>query len=111
MKNINMKTKEECLKEAEEMLNRPQELANYLHIPTQLKEGSLNQKPEVHPKLANYDHSLDINRLPALRAKYDYVEVEHFETDDAIMTSEPYDGIPPADIPNLSGVFDNLFGI
>ena len=108
-----MKTKDECIKEAEEMLNRPQELANYLHIPSALKKSELNETPSPHPRFATYDHSLEINRLPALRAKYDYVEPEHFtvEREETTLSTKPYENVPAADIPNLSGVFDNLFGV
>jgi len=101
------------IKEAEEMLNRSQNLSSYMYIPTQLKEGELNQTPTAHPKLANYDHSLEVNRLASLRAKYDYVEPEHtmVELSTVEMSTKPYESIDPAEVPNMNGIFDNVFGL
>ena len=38
-------------------------IAKAAGIPTQLKEGELDQKTEVHPRLQGYDHSLDMARI------------------------------------------------
>ena len=38
-------------------------LAEAAGIATQLKEGELDQKTEVHPNLRGYDHSLDMPRI------------------------------------------------
>lgn len=101
-------------KEARDILNRPQDFVHYMDIPTKLKEGELNQKTVSHEQLSKYDHSLETNRLPSLRAKYDYVEPEHTGTTDTSeieMTTDSYDNIDPADVPDLGGIFDDSFGI
>ena len=100
----------EWIKEAKDILNRPQDFIHYVDIPTQLTKDELNEKTISHPHLANYDHSLETNRLAALREKYDYVAPEPQIPDTIEMTTEHYDNIEPADI-NLNGIFDNLFGV
>ena len=102
----------ERVKEANDIVNRPQDFVHYVDIPTKLKEGELNQETEVHSQFANYDHSLEANRLPALRSKYDYVEPEPTtkEISEIEMTTDSYDNINPEDVPNLNGLFDNVFG-
>ena len=41
----------------------PPSLFKLLNLKTELKDGSLNQKTEPHPKLAGYDHSLEQVRM------------------------------------------------
>ena len=105
--------KDEWNKEAKEILNRPQDIVNHVNVPTKLKVGELDDKPRVHSHFANYDHSLEINRLTALREKYNYVEPEStqiMEIDHTDIPTEPIEDINPSDIPNLNGIFDNIFG-
>ena len=98
------------VKEAMEMLGRPQELNKYINIPTQLEDGELDEVAKPHSHFAGYDHSLEINRLPALREKYDYVEPEHAtDIDPQSFDTEQYENIDPKDVPNLNGIFDDLF--
>ena len=106
--------KNDRVKEAHDILSRPQELMHYMEIPTQLKAGELDQKTIPHKQLANYDHSLEMDRLQTLRSEYDYVEPEHTENTDSTdiqMSTELYENIDPAEVPNLNGLFDNVFGI
>lgn len=51
--------KEENFKKATSILQRSQDLKDYINIPSQIKSEELNEKPEVHPKFKNYDHSLE----------------------------------------------------
>lgn len=100
-------------KEAYDILNRPQDFIHHMDIPTKLKENELNEKPVTHEQLAKYDHSLETNRLPALRDKYDYIEPSITDTLDSVdqieMTTDSYDNIDPADVPDLGGIFNDVF--
>lgn len=106
----------ERIKEAQDMVHRPQNLIHYMAIPTQLKEEELNQITEAHEHFADYDHSLEMDRLPALRAKYDYIAPEMqtggtVEPSEIEMTTDSYDNIDPKDVPDLGGLFNDVFGI
>lgn len=54
--------KSENSKKAKQLILRSQNISDYANIPTRLKEGELNQKTVAHPKLKNYDHSLEMVR-------------------------------------------------
>lgn len=106
-KIINKKIIEHKIEAAKPILER-------LKIPTNITNGSLNEKTEVHSKLKNYDHSLEINRLSALREKYNYVEPEHDmvkDIDNIEMSTKEYENIHPENVPNLKGIFDDVFGL
>jgi len=101
----------EWIKEATEMLSRPQEIYNYTEIPTKISQGELDEKPESHPMFKDYDHSLEMDRLPSLRAKCDYVapETRYEDSSDFTMSTEAYENIDPKEVPNLNGLFDGVF--
>jgi hypothetical protein len=101
------------VEEAQEQLGRSQELAEYVTILTDLKKGDLNENAESHSQFANYDHSLEMDRLAKLREKYDYVPPENSNVDlsEMEMSTEPYENISPEEVPNLSGLFDDVFGL
>jgi hypothetical protein len=101
------------MQEAKEQLNRSQNISDYMIITTKLSANELNGTTNVHPQFSNYDHSLEANRLTALRAKYNYVEPKKAAIDlsEIEMSTEPYENIDPAEIPNLNGLFDDVFGI
>lgn len=104
---------DEWISESKSNLNRSQNCSDYINIPTKLKNGELNQKTEAHPSFANYDHSLESNRLTVLRDKYDYIEPEptYIDSSDMQINTEAYENVDPAEVPNLSGLFDNVFGL
>jgi len=102
------------IKKAKDIMNRPQDFVHHLNVLTQLEPGELDETPEVHEHFKGYDHSLEADRLALLRDRYGYVEPEHTEAQDVgeiQMTTEPYENIDPAEVPNLNGLFDNVFGI
>ena len=45
---------------------KDQSFKSTVNIPSKLKDGELNQKTESHPKLKNYDHSLEMGRSSKL---------------------------------------------
>ncbi len=96
-----MKTREEYINDAYAMLNRSQSISDYMDIPSNLKQLDITSKS--HPKFANYDHSLEMDRLSTLREKYDCLEPEHTQVQD-------YKNINPSEVPDLSGIFDNIYG-
>lgn len=53
---------------ASKMKNIP--ISHSMSIPTQIKDGELNNKPVSHPQFAKYDHSLEFDRTAIVRAKY-----------------------------------------
>jgi hypothetical protein len=50
---------EENLKKAMIEMSKSQNIRDHINIPSQIKTGELDQKPEVHPNLKGYDHSLE----------------------------------------------------
>ena len=56
-------------KKIRELIANPSpEISKSMNIPTNLKEGELNQKTESHPHFKNYDHSLDMKRKIGLKS-------------------------------------------
>lgn len=53
-------------KKAIEQISRNQNISSAMNIPSQLKEGQLNQKTIPHPQMANYDHSLELTFFPMM---------------------------------------------
>ena len=66
--------KYENTQKAIEVLSRNQNISKYTSIPTNIKEGELNQKTESHPNLKNYDHSLEKVRIKFRKDVDDGVE-------------------------------------
>lgn len=60
--NIAKKTEDEFQKSliAQHFKNTP--IKDSISIPTKLKEGSIDNKTQVHPQFQNYDHSLEQHR-------------------------------------------------
>ena len=56
-----------------------------LNIPTNIKEGELNQKSKSHPHFKNYDHSLEMKRNIGLKSGNPVINEEgEIEYDDGI---------------------------
>ena len=104
---------ENWIQESKKQIGRSQEIAEYLSILSNLKNGELDEKTQSHPHFENYDHSLEIDRLAKLREKYNYVPPKNNTVDlsQLEMSTEPYENIDPAEVPNLNGIFDNVFGL
>lgn len=101
------------VKEAQQMLNRSQDISDYMTILSNIESGKLDEKPNPHPNFANYDHSLEIDRLAQLREKYNYIEIEPTIvelSDMQLESSSICDHTDATYIPNLNGIFDNVFG-
>lgn len=64
------KMAEEFHKKAVLEMNKSQEIKSKMEIPTKIKKGELDQKTVPHPKMAAYDHSLELDRKSIVREKY-----------------------------------------
>jgi hypothetical protein len=74
MENAVADMQNENFRKGMEQLGRPQEISKNLSVPTQLKEGELDQKTESHPHFKNYDHSLEKMRRSFKSEDIDGVE-------------------------------------
>ena len=101
----------EAYKQAKQEAYTEHYIADYIDISTAIKKGSLDQITVEHPNLKGYDHSLEMNRLPSLREKYDYIAPEPSSVNikDTKMSTKPYENINPSKIPSMNGIFDNVF--
>jgi len=101
------------IKESTEDMSRSQEITDYMEILSNLKRGELDEQTQSHPQLEGYDHSLEMDRLAQLRGKYDYVAPEHDPLDmsEMKMSTEAYENIDPSEVPSMSGLFDDVFGL
>lgn len=103
----------EWIKKAKEQIHQDQSINKHMNIPSEITEDDINQKTTPHEKLANYDHSMEQNRLTNLREKYNYIEptTDSIDSPDAITNTEAYENIDPSEVPDLSGLFDGTFNI
>ena len=113
--SLRNKQQSDWVKESQQLLQRSQNISEYMTILSNLKSGEPDEKTEIHPNFSNYDHSLEMDRLDQLREKYNYVEIEQngsniVELSDMQIESTPIcEHKDTNDIPNLTGIFDNLF--
>jgi hypothetical protein len=84
--SIKQKT-EDNVRKAKEILSRDQNISKYTSIPSNIKEGDLNQKTQSHHNFKNYDHSLE-----KVRHKFTKVNVD--------------DGVEWGDGANDNGIID-----
>lgn len=63
MEQVLQEWKEQREKEATEQLHSNQSLFEALDLRTNIRKEDIEQKTEVHPKLQNYDHSLEKVRI------------------------------------------------
>jgi len=99
------------LEQAYELLGRSQSISDYVSVPTRITRDAIEQKTEAHANFKNYDHSLEINRLPKLREKYNYVEPESIIVEKEDIIIENTQEIEPSEVPNLSALFDDNFNL
>lgn len=88
-------------------------ISEHISIPTKIKQGDLDQHTEAHSHFQNYDHSFEKNRLSELREKYNYVAPDSLIKDIGEMniSTESYNNIDLNSVPDLKGIFDNVFGL
>jgi len=101
--------------EHQAMANEP--VSVHMDIPSLIIPGSLNEKTESHEHFSGYDHSLEKERWADLVAGRSEKEIE-LERDaakelgireDYFYSTEEYARIDPANVPDLSGIFDGNF--
>tara|TARA_R110000824_G_scaffold148242_2_gene317809 strand:- start:17880 stop:18332 length:453 start_codon:yes stop_codon:yes gene_type:complete len=109
------------LQKAYQEMSKSQDFADYLDIPSEHGKQIEDDITEPHPNMKDYDHSLEMDRLPLLRQKHmeetygQGAEFSPLELDDGseltITDNSDYENINPEDVPNLGGLFDDNFGI
>jgi hypothetical protein len=87
----------------QEML-KDQSIKSALSIPSKIKDGELNQKPEVHENFKSYKHDLELDRAAIVRAKF--LE-RKYENNPENMPSEI--NFKELETGDVSDMFNNIF--
>lgn len=86
---------------------KDQSIQSSMSIPTKIKDGQLNQTPEVHPNLKNYKHDLELDRTPIVRAKY--LENKYKDNLENMPSEIDFKHQDSSDVGSVGEMFDNIF--